>query len=258
MTRRLTFTAPVVAPALAVAAALALSGCATATAPATPDASAAIAAALADSRRPAADVARDAARKPAEVIAFAGVKPGMTIAEVAPGGGYYTRLLAAAVGPTGRVYALMPAAFANRPGGLDGINALAAAYPNVTVVVADYATLQLPQAADLAWTTENYHDLNNGPDGTIPTFLGGIHRNLKPGGVFFVEDHSAPGTGTSATRTLHRIDPAAVRQQVEAAGFMQEASSDVLHNPADNHTLGVQDPAIRGETDKFALRFRRK
>lgn len=240
------------------AAALALSACTTATVPAAPDGTAAIAAAVSDSRRPAADVVRDAARKPAEVIAFAGVKPGMTIAEVAPGGGYYTRLLAAAVGPTGRVYALMPAAFATRPGGLDGINAIAAAYPNVTVVVADYATLQLPQAADLAWTTENYHDLNNAPEGTIPTFLGGIHRNLKPGGIFFVEDHAAPGTGLTATRTLHRIDPVAVRQQLEGAGFVQEAVSDVLHNPADNHALSVQDPAIRGETDKFALRFRKK
>lgn len=258
MTRRppVACTAFAAALALSLTMSLALSACATV--PAAPDAAAAIAASVSDSRRPAADVARDAARKPAQVIAFAGVKPGMTIAEVAPGGGYYTRLLAAAVGPTGRVYALMPAAFATRPGGLDTINAVAAAYPNVTVVVADYATLQLPQAADLAWTTENYHDLNNAPEGTIPAFLGGLHRNLKPGGVFFVEDHSAPGTGTSATRTLHRIDPAAVRLQVESAGFVQEASSDVLHNPADSHTLGVQDPAIRGETDKFALRFRKQ
>lgn len=249
--RRLAFS-------LALAATLGSAACATTPNGTGADAGSAIATALSDSRRPAADVARDAARKPAEVIAFAGVKPGMTIAEVAPGGGYYTRLLAAAVGPTGRVYALMPAAFASRPGGLDAINALAAAYPNVTVVVADYATLQLPQPADLAWTTENYHDLNNGPEGTIPTFLGGIARNLKPGGIFFVEDHAAPGTGTSATRTLHRIDPAAVRQQVEAAGFTFDAQSDVLKNPADDHTLGVQDPAIRGETDKFALRFRKK
>lgn len=226
--------------------------------PTAPDARAAIAASVADSRRPAADTARDAARKPAEVIAFAGVKPGMVIAEVAPGGGYYTRLLAGAVGPEGHVFALVPAAFATRPGGMDGINAIAAAYPNVTVVVADYANLALPEQADLAWTTENYHDLNNAPEGTIPTFLAGIHGALKPGGIFFIEDHSAPGTGLAATRTLHRIDPAAVIAQLTGAGFALAAQSDVVANAADNHTLSVQDPAIRGETDKFALRFVKK
>src|SRR5690606_10235503 len=85
----------------------------------------AISSAVADTARPAADRARDALRKPAEIVAFAGVKPGDKIAEIAPGGGYYTRILSKAVGPQGKVYALMPAFFANRPGGLDAINALA-------------------------------------------------------------------------------------------------------------------------------------
>lgn len=254
MKRRLAF-----ALCASLASSLTLAACtAPVSTPAAPDARAAIAASVSDSRRPAADTARDAARKPAQVLAFAGVKPGMVIAEVAPGGGYYTRLLAGAVGPQGHVFALVPAAFANRPGGMDGINAIAAAYPNVTVVVADYANLALPKQADLAWTTENYHDLNNAPEGTIPTFLSGIHGALKPGGIFFIEDHSAPGTGLAATRTLHRIDPAAVMTQLTGAGFALAAQSDVVANPADNHTLSVQDPGIRGETDKFALRFVKK
>lgn len=257
MKRSAIAAAPLLALSLMIAGCTAAGEGAASASAAQPDARAAIASAVADSRRPAADTARDAARKPAETLLFAGVKPGMTIAEVAPGGGYYTRLLAAAVGPTGKVYALMPAAFANRPGGLDGINAIAAAYPNVQVVVADYASLQLPTPADLAWTTENYHDLANGPEGTIPTFLAGIHKNLKPGGLFFIEDHSAPGTGLSATRTLHRIDPAAVKSALAAAGFRLDAESNHMANPADNHTLSVQDPGIRGETDKFALRFKR-
>lgn len=117
---------------------------------------AAIAAAVADDRRPEADVARDSLRKPAEIVHFAGVEPGFAIAEIAPGGGYYTRILAESVGPEGTVYALMPAFFANRPGGLDGINALAAEYGNVEVVVVEsYETLDLPEAVDLVWTTEN-------------------------------------------------------------------------------------------------------
>ena len=105
----------------------------------------AIVEAVADPARPEADVARDAARKPAEIVAFAGVEPGMKIAEIAPGGGYYTRILSKAVGPQGKVYALMPAFFANRPGGLDGINALAEEYGNIEVVVIDYAATRLPE-----------------------------------------------------------------------------------------------------------------
>lgn len=213
----------------------------------------AIAAAVADSRRPANDTARDAERKPAETVAFAGVRPGMTIAEIAPGGGYYTRLLAAAVGPQGKVYALVPSFFASRPGGLDGINAIAAQYGNVEVVVVQgYDTLSLPQPVDLVWTTENYHDLANG---NIATVNAAMLNVLKPGGIYFVEDHEAPGTGLSATSTLHRIDPMAVIGQVTSAGFVLEATSDHLDNPNDAHTANPRE--VEPTSDKFALRFRR-
>jgi len=212
----------------------------------------AIAAAVADTQRPAADTARDAVRKPAEIVAFAGVKPGDKVAEIAPGGGYYTRVLAKAVGPQGKVYALMPAFFANRPGGLDAINALAKQYGNVEVVVVDYAKTKLPEPVDLVWTTENYHDLANGDVATVNKWA---FDALKPGGTYFVEDHSAPGTGTSATSTLHRIDPAAVKEQVGAAGFALEAESDLLRNPADPHTANPRE--VQPTSDKFALRFRK-
>ena len=213
---------------------------------------AAISAAVADNRRPAADVSRDALRKPLEIVRFAGVEPGMEIAEIAPGGGYYTRILAASVGPSGKVYALMPAFFASRPGGLDAINALAAEYGNVEVVVVDYAQTVLPEKVDLVWTTENYHDMANGDIGQVNRW---VHNALDDGGIYFVEDHSAPGTGTSATSTLHRIDPAAVKQQVTAAGFVLEAESDLLHNPNDRHDTNPGD--VQPTSDKFALRFRK-
>jgi predicted methyltransferase len=218
----------------------------------------AIAAAVADSGRPEADKARDAARKPAEIVAFAGVRPGDKVAEFLPGGGYYTRILAKAVGPEGHVYLLIPAAFAQRPGGLDAINALAAQYGNVTVVATDLTNFTLPEPVDLAWTTENYHDMHNGP---TPSFAGineATFRALKPGGIYFVEDHSAAnGAGITATSTLHRIEPAAVIAEVTAAGFALEAQSDLLANPADPKTAGVRDPSIQGETEKFAMRFRK-
>lgn len=219
---------------------------------------AAIAAAVADTGRPDADKARDAARKPAEIVAFAGVKPGDKVAEFLPGGGYYTRILSKAVGPQGHVYALVPAGFAQRPGGLDALNALAAQLGNVTVVATDLTNFSLPEPVDLAWTSENYHDMHNGP---TPSFAGvneSTFRALKPGGIYFVEDHAAvAGTGTTATATLHRIDPAAVIEEVSAAGFALEAQSDLLANPDDPKTAGVRDPSIQGETEKLALRFRK-
>lgn len=226
-----------------------LAGCATmAAAQPSPE----IAAAVADSARPEADTARDVNRKPAEVIAFAGVKPGDSIAEIAPGGGYFTRILARAVGPEGKVYALMPSFFADRPGGLDAINALAAQYGNVEVVVIDYAETELPEPVDLVWTTENYHDLANGNIAGVNAWVFGA---LKPGGLYYVQDHSAPGTGLTATSTLHRIDPEAVKEQVRAAGFVLDAESDVLHNPNDPHDVGPRE--VQPTSDKFALRFRK-
>ena len=220
--------------------------------------SAAIVAAVADAKRPAADTARDAARKPAEIVDFAGVKPGDKVAEMIPGGGYYTRILAKTVGPTGHVYLLVPPFFAQRPGGLDGVNALAAEYGNVSVVVGDLAAISLPEKVDLVWTTENYHDMHNGPSPNPGGVNTAAFNALKPGGIYFVEDHAAgAGVGATVSSTLHRIEPATAAAEVEAAGFTLEASSDLLKNPDDAHNVPVFDPSIRGESDKFAMRFRK-
>jgi len=81
---------------------------------------------------------------------------------------------------------------------------------------------------------------------------------LKPGGVFIVIDHAAaPGSGLRDTETLHRIDPIRMQTEIEAAGFVLEVQSDVLRNLADDHTLAVFDPSIRGRTDQVELRFRK-
>ena len=114
------------------------------------EAVAAAAAAVAHADRPEADRARDAARKPAEIVAFAGVEPGDVVAEFLPGGGYYTRVLSRTVGPEGHVYALVPAGFAQRPGGLDALNALAASLGNVTVVATDLTNFTLDRPKDIA------------------------------------------------------------------------------------------------------------
>jgi predicted methyltransferase len=242
--------------ALAASLALATSGLA-AGAPAQ-NASSAISAAVADSLRPATDTARDVHRKPAEIVAFAGVKPGDKVAEMFPGGGYYTRILAKTVGPKGHVYALVPAGFANRPGALDAINALAKQYGNVTVMPADLSAFKLPEPVDLVWTTENYHDFHNGPTANVAGLNGAVFAALKPGGTYFVEDHAAAaGAPLTTTSTLHRIDPATAISEIEAAGFKLDAQSKALANPKDTKELGVRDPSIQGETEKFALRFKK-
>jgi predicted methyltransferase len=220
--------------------------------------SAAITAAVADPARPATDTARDATRKPAEIVAFAGVKPGDKVAEMMPGGGYFTRILAKTVGPKGHIYALVPTGFANRPGGLDALNALAAQYGNVTVVATDLAAFKVPEPVDVVWTSENYHDFHNGPTANIAGLNKAAFDALKPGGVYYIEDHAAAeGSGTTATSTLHRIDPAAAISEVEAAGFKLDGQSKALANAGDAHDKPVFDPSVRGKTDKFALRFKK-
>jgi len=217
----------------------------------------AIAAAVADPARPDSDKERDANRKPAETLVFAGVKPGMVVAELGPGRGYYTRLLAKAVGPKGKVYAVLTTAQAARPGVLDAMKEVTAGYPNITLVTVDYATMALPEKADLFWTTENYHDFHNGPTADIAAFDKAVFNNLRPGGIFYVEDHSAaPGAGLAATSQFHRMDEAIAKSELAAAGFKLDAESDLLHNPADNKAASNSESG-HFASDRFMLRMKR-
>jgi predicted methyltransferase len=216
-----------------------------------------IAAAVADSSRPDTDKERDAMRKPAETVAFAGVKPGMTVAELGPGRGYYTRILSKAVGPKGKVYAILTTAQAARPGVLDGLNALAAANPNIQVVTVDFATMTLPEKADLFWTTENYHDFHNGPTADINALNKAVFNSLKPGGIFYVEDHSAaPGAGLEATSKFHRMDEALAKSELTAAGFKIDGEGNLLRNPADNKAASNSETG-HFASDRFMLRANR-
>jgi predicted methyltransferase len=240
------------------AAAMVVSAAGLAVAAAAKTDTAAISAAVADPARPAADTARDAERKPAQIVAFAGVKPGDTVIELMPGGGYFTRILSKTDGPKGHVYGLVPEGFAKRPGALDGLNALAAQYGNVSIMPVDLATFKVPAPADVVWTSENYHDFHNGPTANIPGLNKAVFAALKPGGIYYIEDHAAAkGAGTTTTSTLHRIEAAAAIKEVEAAGFKLDGQSHLLANPADTHDKPVFDPSIRGKTDKFALRFKK-
>lgn len=223
-----------------------------------------LAAAAADPARPAADLEHDANRKPAETLEFAGVQPGFKIAELLPGGGYFTRIISKAVGSTGHVYALVPAPRTDAPAGTPDfaarVKAIAAdpAYANVSVVVEPFAELKSPEPVDLVWTSQNYHDLHNLPGLDLTVFNQLVFEALKPGGIYLILDHSSvPGAGISVTSTLHRIDPEAVKREVLAAGFQFVGSSNLLSQPSDPRTAKVFDPAIRGRTDQFILKFRK-
>ncbi len=249
---------------LMLATALALAVTATGAAYAKPDANQM--AAVADKARPEADTKRDADRKPAEMLEFAGVKQGQTVVDLIPGGGYFTRIFSKAVGPKGTVYAVggqprPPADPAKPPPppAQDTIAADTANYGNVkSLHVALINGPVIPTQADVVWTAQNYHDVNNIPNVDMLKFDKAVYDALKPGGVFIVLDHVAKdGTPLDPTDKFHRIDPAIVKKQVTAAGFKFEGESKVLANPADDHSKTVFDPSIRGHTDQFIYKFRK-
>ncbi len=246
---------------IAVGALVALGLCAGVSA-ATPKIPAYITAAVADPNRPEADTKRDADRKPADCIAFAGIKPGDKVADLLPGKGYFTRIFSKVVGPKGWVYAYIPS-------NLDEIykkNNITIPppanpnYPNVSFIHAPVEKFVAPEKLDVVWTSQNYHDMHDkffGPP-DIDAVNKAIFDALKPGGVYIVLDHVAEaGSGLRDTDTLHRIDPAQVKKEVLAAGFVFAGESKVLHDPADDHTKKVFDASIRGKTDQFVFKFRK-
>ncbi len=223
--------------------------------------SASYAAALADPARPGADRARDAARKPGELLAFAQIGKGEKVGDFMMGGGYLTRILAAAVGPNGRVYAFQPAEFiAFRKQYGDDQKTVDDAYANVDAVAGSAPTPAWPVALDTIVTVQNFHDLylKQAPAGTGARAAANLFAALKRGGTLVVVDHfAADGSGSTQSDTLHRIDRKTVIDTLTAAGFKLEAESQLWRDKTDPRTANVFDPAIRGKTDQFALRFRK-
>jgi len=224
-----------------------------------------IAAAVADPARPVEDVSRDTARKAAGTLAFIGIKPGDVVADYIANGGYFTRLFSDVVGDAGQVYAVeleeIVGRFKSAAPGYAGLKATAAWRPSIAVItVHARAPLAFPRKLDVFWISQNYHDLHDkflGPL-DVAAFNRQVYAALKPGGLYVILDHAAAsGAPAEVTETLHRIDAARVKREVEAAGFQLVAESRILANPADKHDKEVFDPAIRGRTDQFILKFRR-
>ena len=218
--------------------------------------------ALADPARKDQRDAADERRKPAPLIALAGVKPGDKVLDLIPGTGYWSRIFSQVVGPEGKVYAVWPQAYARfAMGNVEDLKKLSADqhYGNIVVQVQPSAVLSAPAPLDVVWTSQNYHDYPDeymGKDADPDVLNRAVFKLLKPGGTYMIIDHAAKaGRGMADTEKLHRIDPATVRQQVEAAGFRFAGESKVLENPADPLDIPVFDKAIRGRTSQFAYKF---
>jgi predicted methyltransferase len=213
--------------------------------------------AVADPGRPKDDIVADALRDPADTLAFAGVKPGMTVGELAPGGGYFTRMLSDVVGPKGRVYGVENVIW---KGAVKDDEKMAAepGRGNVVIDVEPWGQINPPAKLDLFWITQNYHDLKIAKYGVVDTaaFNRAVYAALKPGGVYFILDHQAnPGTTLAQIAVLHRIEKAQVIAEVTAAGFKLAGEGTFLRRPTDDHSKTIFDPAIRGKTDQYALKF---
>ncbi|MGZ3423761.1 MAG: class I SAM-dependent methyltransferase [Polyangiales bacterium] len=198
------------------------------------------------------------------LIQFARVGAGSTVIDVYPGDGDWTRLFSDVVGPEGRVFSFVPAEIARlKNDQVDRMQTLAnePGRENVEAVSADLVAMPAAtQPADVLWLHLFYHDLHTAlieaRRATAAHFNRAVYERLKPGGYYVIVDHSAAvGAGTSDAQSLHRIEPAFAREEVEAAGFVLDAESTMLANKDDPHSIKVFDPSIKGETDRFAYRF---
>jgi predicted methyltransferase len=213
-------------------------------------------AALAVAERSQENKARDADRKPIETVKFLGIKTGDTAVDMIAEAGYFTEVLAAAVGPKGHVYMQNPPFLAEREP-----KDMIARLGNVETLHVPFSEAGLTGKIDDVVTAMNLHDIYNGfgnqPGGEAPAveLLKAIYAALKPGGVLGVIDHV--GIAGQDNAKLHRMLPQQARDVLKKVGFTIEAESNLLANPADDHTKVVFDPSVRGHTDQFMFRARK-
>ena len=220
-------------------------------------------AAVASSARPELDRARDARRMPAAVLEFMGIGPGMTVLDMFTGGGYYAEIISGVVGEEGKVIAQSNQAYLGFVGDAFEVRFGSGRLTNVEVMMAENNELSLEaDSLDAVMLVLSFHDLYHSDpengwekiDG--PAFLAELRKGLKPGGVVAVIDHYAEtGAPKESGDTVHRIDPAIVVADMEAAGFSLDGKSDMLRNPDDDLTKIVFAPELRGKTDRFVMRF---
>jgi predicted methyltransferase len=226
----------------------------------------AIQAALANSERTQADRDRDAREKPAEVLALAGVKPGMTVADLFSAGGYYTELLAGVVGPNGKVYAVNNVPYAQYSKKDREARFTEGRLKNVEPRIIEASWFELPaKSVDVAVIIMSFHDVywvdekEGWPAINTTGFIDSVKRALKPGGRLLVIDHNAPaGTGAEMAGKAHRLNEEFAKKALTSRGFVLEKSWDGLRNKDDQLDKMVFDPAVRGKTDRYVHLYKVK
>lgn len=206
------------------------------------------------------DRARDEARMTAETLSFTGVQPGWKVGDMIIGGGYFTRIFSAAVGPGGHVTAWQPAEFIGFQASYAEAADAADQLSNVDVIRSPIGAPEFPSGLDLVFTAQNYHDLHLEPfpADTAAKVNAAVFAALKPGGRYVIIDHYAvDGSDLSVADSLHRIDHDAVVAEVEAAGFVYAGEAAALWNDDDPRTASVFDESIRGRTSQFMIAFRK-
>jgi predicted methyltransferase len=222
--------------------------------------------AIASTERTDKDRERDAREKPAEVLAFAGVRPGMTVVDMFAGGGYYSELLAGVVGPTGKVLSVNNVPYAQY--GKDAIKErfTEGRLKNVERRMVEASYINFPaKSVDLIVIVMSYHDAfwidekEGWPEINTDGFIESMKRMLKPGGKLLIVDHNAPaGTGKEVIAKTHRLNEDWAKKSLTSHGFVFEKAYDGLRNKDDQLDKLVFDPAVRGKTDRYVHLYRVK
>lgn len=202
-------------------------------------------AALKHDARPKADTERDAGRRPADILAFLDVQPGMKVIDYIAGRGYYSEIFSHLLNNEGHLYSVR-----GRKDSRDF-----SAYSNVTLGQ-DLELADVAEQVDRVFTALNYHDIVNNKKLDRKNILTAIKNKLRAGGYFVVIDHNTrSGAGLSDTKNKHRVEGAYVLNEITAAGFKLDSISTVLANPNDNYDLDVWQDTTKGKTDRFVYRF---
>lgn len=205
----------------------------------------------------------DVRRQIAAIMTFAEAKPGQKVVELIPAGGYWTKVFSGIVGLKGRVYTIWPDGYQQYVGEeyTDRQKRVATPlYANVSLQRGGNADLEVPEPVDLVFTNQNYYDYHDKFMG--PVDMAGFDKKvfaaLKPGGLFVIVGNVAPaGSGFADTDATHRVDPEAVKKEVETAGFVFDGASDAVKNPEDTHVLVSYKRPMTEHNDQFIFRFRK-
>lgn len=215
---------------------------------------------MAETDRGPYDALKDAGRKPVEMLSFFGIESGMTVLDFLTGSGYSAELLSAAVGPEGTVYAQNSFLILRLIGGEHHQGMMTRIkgnrLPNVRYLIVEPDDMPFEETLDFAMWGLNMHDeYNSRGEGSVLKVLNQIKRGLKPNGILAISDHV--GIAGQDNGKLHRIEPAVARSLIEKAGFVIEATSDLLANPDDDHTQIIYEDGLRYKTDQFLIRARK-